>query len=233
MIKAHEVPNCGRSYWVEDNHRGNGLAVGALSTAIPAAVISLGNFAKEWLAGNGGNTTANNVAALVAAMAPALSGALGRTVTASTSLSPAEVKIAEQAAKIAMLEAENYSDKGDAELNKAIMQGQKDQFEYSLNLERRIGVLEGENKCLNQRFADYKEAQDEKAKLEEKVLDGKIARVADSVGCLAGELDQTRQALNATNARISAITKVVVPGSVVCGSTCGQQCNGNGNGNGQ
>lgn len=234
MIRAHEMHNSnGRDYWIEDTHRGNGLAVGALSTAIPAAVISLGNFAKEWLGNNGGNTAAGNVANFCAAMAPVLSGLIGRTVTPATCLSPAEVKLAEQAATIAKLEAENYSDKGVAELNKAVTQGQKEQFEYSLGLERRLGVLEGENACLKQRFADYKEAQAEKAILEKEVIDGKIARVADKVTCLAGELDNTNQALNATNARISAITKVMVPGSVVCGNTCGQ-CNGaNGNGNGQ
>lgn len=228
MIRAHEMNNSGRDYWVEDTHRGNGLAIGALSTAIPAAVISLGNFVKEWLAGNGGNTTAGNVAAFAAAMAPVLSSMIGKTCTPDTVLSAAEVKIAEQAAKIAMLEAENYSDKGDAELNKAIMQGQKDQFEYSLGLERRIGVLEGENKCLQQRFADYKESQAEKAKLEKEVLEGKITRVSDSVTCLAGTVDANAQAINATNARISAITKVVVPGNVVCGDRCGN-CNGNAN----
>jgi hypothetical protein len=139
------------------------------------------------------------------------------------------VKIAEQAAEIAMLKSENYSDKGDAELNKAIMAGQKDQFEYSLGLERRIGVLEGENKCLQQRFADYKEAQAEKDKLEKEVVDGKFARVADNIACLASQQDQANAALNATNARINAITKVMVPGDVVCGKSCGQ-CNGNGNG---
>ena len=229
MIRAHEMNSNGRDYWVEDCHRGNGLAVGALSTAIPAAVISLGNFAKEWLTNNGGSTAGNNVANFCAAMAPALTGLLGRPVNASTCLSPAEVKIAEQAAKIAMLEAENYSDKGDAELNKAIMAGQKDQFEYSLGLERRIGVLEGENKCLQQRFADYKESQAEKAKLEKKVLEGEIIRVADSVTCLAGKVDGNAQAINATNARINAITKVVVPGDVVCGDRCGRCAGGNGN----
>ena len=229
MIKAHEMHNSGRDYWVEDTHRGNGLAVGALSTAIPAAVISLGNFAKEWLTNNGGNAGGNNVANLCAAMTPVLTGLLGRTVNASTCLSPAEVKIAEQAARIAMLEAENYSDKGDAELNKAIMAGQKDQFEYSLGLERRIGVLEGENKCLQQRFADYKESQAEKAKLEKEVLEGKIIRVADSVACLADKVDGNAQAINATNARINAITKVVVPGDVVCGDRCGRCTGGNGN----
>lgn len=225
--RVHEAGN-GRSYWVEEPH-GNGLAVGALSTAIPAAVISLGNFAKEWLAGKGGSTTSDNVAAFVSAMAPALSGMLGRVVTPNTGLNPAEVKIAEQAAEIAMLKSENYSDKGDAELNRAIMQGQKDQFEYSLGLERRIGVLEGENKCLQQRFADYKEAQAEKDKLEKEVVDGKFARVADNIACLANQQDQANAALNATNARINAITKVMVPGDVVCGRACGQ-CNGNGNG---
>ena len=231
MIRAHEMNNNGRDYWVEDTHRGNGLAVGALATAIPAAVISLGNFAKEWLGNNGGNTAAGNVANFCAAMVPALSGLLGRTVNASTCLSPAEVKIAEQAAKIAMLEAENYSDRGVADLNKAITQGQKEQFEYSLGLERRLGVLEGENKCLQQRFADYKESQAEKAKLEKEVMEGKINRVADSVACLADKVDGNAQAINATNARISAITKVVVPGEVVCGDRC-SKCNG-GNGNQQ
>lgn len=227
MIKAHEIPNSERSYWVEEGHKGNGLAVGALSTAIPAAVISLGNFAKEWLAGNGG--AGSNAATFAAALAPVVSGMLGRVCTPESALSPAEVKIAEQAAKIAMLEAENYSDKGDAELNKAIMQGQKDQFEYSLGLERRIGVLEGENKCLQQRFADYKESQAEKAKLEKEVLEGKITRVADSVACLADKVDGNAQAINATNARINAITKVVVPGDVVCGDRCGRCTGGNGN----
>ena len=231
MIRAHEMHNSGRNYWVEDTHRGNGLAVGALSTAIPAAVISLGNFAKEWLTNNGGNTAGNNVANFCAAMAPALTGLLGRNVNASTCLSPAEVKIAEQAARIAMLEAENYSDKGVADLNKAIMAGQKDQFEYSLGLERRLGVLEGENTCLKQRFADYKESQAEKAKLEKEILEGKITRVADSVTCLAGKVDENALAINATNARISSITKVVVPGDVVCGDRC-NRCNG-GNGNQQ
>lgn len=229
MIKAHEMGNNGRSYWVEDCHRGNGLAVGALSTAIPAAVISLGNFVKEWLGNNGGNNSGANVANLCAAVAPALSSMLGRTVNASTCLSPAEVKIAEQAARIAMLEAENYSDKGDAELNKAIMNGQKDQFEYSLGLERRIGVLEGENKCMQQRFADYKESQTEKSKLEKKILEGEILRVSDSVACLAGKVDGNAQAINATNARINAITKVVVPGDVVCGDRCNRCTGGNGN----
>lgn len=229
MIRAHEMHNSGRDYWVEDTHRGNGLAVGAISTAIPAAVISLGNFVKEWLTNNGGNTAGNNVAAFCAAMAPALSGLLGRTVNASTCLSPAEVKLAEQAARIAMLEAENYSDRGVADLNKAIMAGQKDQFEYSLGLERRLGVLEGENACLKQRFADYKESQAEKAKLEKEILEGKITRVADSVTCLAGKVDENAQAINATNARINAITKVVIPGDIVCGDRC-NGCNGrNGN----
>ena len=36
MIRAHEIPNHSRSYWVEESRQGNGLAVGALSTAIPA-----------------------------------------------------------------------------------------------------------------------------------------------------------------------------------------------------
>lgn len=230
MIRAHEVPNTGRSYWVEEGHKGNGLAVGALSTAIPAAVISLGNFAKEWLSNNGGGgaTTANNVAAFVAGMAPVLSNLIGRPCNANTALSPAEVKLAEQAATIAKLEAENYSDKSVAELNKAVTQGQKEQFEYALGLERRIGKLEGENDCLKQRFADYKESQAEKAILEKEVLDGKIARVADKVTCLAGEMNQTNEALNATNARINAITKVVVPGEAVCGDRCGKCGNGNG-----
>lgn len=231
MIRAHEIPNHSRSYWVEESRQGNGLAVGALSTAIPAAVISLGNFAKEWLAGKGnsaGGNCGNNVATFCAALAPMLTSALGRVVTPESTLSPAEVKIAEQAATIAKLEAENYSDKGVAELNKAVTQGQKEQFEYSLGLERRLGVLEGENACLKQRFADYKEAQAEKAILEKEVVDGKIARVADKVTCLAGELSQTNGALNATNARLSSITKVYVPGSAVCGKTCGD-CNGNGN----
>lgn len=230
MIKAHEIQNDGRSYWVEDCHRGNGLDVAAISTAIPAAVISLGNLVKEWLTnrGGGGGGSGMNAAGLCAAIAPILSGMLGRTVDSSTCLSPAEVKIAEQAAKIAMLEAENYSDKGDAELNKAIMNGQKDQFEYSLGLERRIGVLEGENKCLQQRFTDYKVSQEEKSVLKEQIVDGKICRVADSVACLAGKVDGNAQAINATNARINSITKTVVPGSVVCGDRC-NQCNGNGN----
>lgn len=229
MIRAHEMNNSGRDYWVEDTHRGNGLSIGAIATAVPAAVISLANFAKEWLGNNGGNAASGNVANLCAALAPVLSGVLGRSITADSCLSPAEVKIAEQAAKIAMLEAENYSDKGDAELNKAIMAGQKDQFEYSLGLERRIGVLEGENKCLQQRFADYKESQAEKSKLEKEVLEGKIIRVADSVACLAGKVDDNAQAINATNARISAITKVVVPGDIVCGDRCGRCTGGNGN----
>lgn len=228
MIRAHEIPGNGRSYWVEEERRGNGLAVGALSTAIPAAVISLGNFAKEWLAGRGESTAGSNVAAFVSTMAPVLAGLIGRPCSSTTTLSPAEVKLAEQAARIATLEAENYSDKGDAELNKAIMQGQKDQFEYSLGLERRIGVLEGENKCLQQRFADYKVSQEEKSVLKEQIVDGKICRVADSVACLAGKVDGNAQAINATNARINSITKTVVPGSVVCGDRC-NQCNGNGN----
>lgn len=230
MIRAHEIPNHSRSYLVEESHQGNGLAVGALSTAIPAAVISLGNFAKEWLAGkgsSGGSNCGNNVATFCAALAPMLTSALGRVVTPETNLNPAELKLAEQAAEIAMLKSENYSDKNTSDLNKAIMQGQKDQFEYSLNLERRIGVQEGELKCLNQRFNDFKESQEEKGILEKQVVDGKIARVADKVTCLAGELSQTNEALNATNARISSITKVYVPGSSVCGKTCGD-CNGNG-----
>ena len=37
------------------------------------------------------------------------------------------------------------------------------------------------------------------------------------------------QAINATNARINAITKVVVPGDVVCGDRCGRCAGGNGN----
>lgn len=228
MIRAHEIPNNGRSYWVEESHhQGNGLAVGALSTAIPAAVISLGNFAKEWLGNNKGGSSGaacGNAASFMAALIPTLSNMLGRAVTPETTLSPAEVKFAEQAAEIAMLKSENYSDKGVAELNKAIMQGQKDQYEYSLNLERRIGVQEGELKCLAQRFDDYKIAQAEKAVLEKKVIDGEIARVADSSACLAGQLNQTNQALNNF---MSAITKVVVPGSAVCGKTCGD-CSGNG-----
>ena len=228
MIKAHEMGNNGRSYWVEDCHKRDGLAVGALSTAIPAAVISLGNFAKEWLTNKGGGGSGANVASLCAAISPILSGMLGKAVDSSTCLSPAEVKLAEQAARIAMLEAENYSDKGDAELNKAIMNGQKDQFEYSLGLERRIGVLEGDNKCLLQRFADYKESQAEKSKLEKEILEGKILRVSDSVACLAGKVDGNAQAINATNARINSITKVVVPGDVVCGDRCGGCTGGNG-----
>lgn len=231
MIRAHEVPNYGRNYWIEEEHnKGNGLAIGAISTAIPAAVISLGNLAKEWLGNKGGSGGAScgNAAAFMSALIPTLSSMLGRVVTPETTLNPEEVKIAEQAAEIAMLKSENYSDKGDAELNKAIMAGQKDQFEYSLNLERRIGKLEGENECLKQRFADYKEAQAEKVKLEKEILDGKIARVTDSVTCLAGQLDQTNLALNATNARINAITKVVVPGEAVCGKPCDRCGNGNG-----
>lgn len=230
MIRAHEMNEheTTRNYWVEDSHRGNGLEVGAIATAIPAAVISLGALAKEWLAGSGKNTTAANVAALVNTLAPTLSAMFGRTVTGCSQLNPAEIKIAEQQAEIAMLKSENYSDKSVAELNKSIAQGQKDQFEYSLNLERRIGVIEGEQKCMAQRFNDYKVAVAEKSILEKQVVDGEIARVADSVTCLAGKLDQTNLALNATNARISAITKVVVPESVVCGQS--DPCNGNRNG---
>ena len=230
MIRAHEVPNYGRNYWIEEERKGNGLAVGALSTAIPAAVISLGNFVKEWLGNNkaNGGASCGNAAALMSAIIPTLSSMLGRTVTPETTLNPCDIKFAEQAAEIAMLKSENYSDKGVAELNKAISQGQKDQFEYSLNLERRIGKLEGENECMKQRFADYKEAQAEKDKLEKEVLDGKILRVTDSVACLAGQLDQTNIGLNATNARINAITKVVVPGEAVCGKSCDRCGNGNG-----
>lgn len=228
MIKAHEMSNQGRSYWLEEGHHGNGLAIGSIATAIPAAVISLANFAKEWLGKNNCGAGAN-VANFCTALAPVLSGMIGRTCTPDTVLSAAEVKIAEQAARIAMLEAENYSDRGVADLNKAVTQGQKEQFEYSLGLERRLGVLEGENKCLQQRFADYKESQAEKAKLEKEVVEGKINRVADSVTCLADKVDGNAQAINAANARISAITKVVVPGEVVCGDRC-SKCNGrNGN----
>lgn len=230
MIRAHEVPNYGRNYWIEEEHKqGNGLAVGALSTAIPAAVISLGNLAKEWLGNKGGSGGAScgNAAAFMSALIPTLSSMLGRVVTPETTLNPEEVKIAEQAAEIAMLKSENYSDKGVADLNKAIMQGQKDQYEYSLNLERRIGVQEGELKCIAQRFDDYKIAQAEKAVLEKEILDGKIARVADNAACIAAQLNQTNVALNNLTA---SITKVVVPGSVVCGKVGGNPC---GNGDGQ
>lgn len=228
MIRAHEIPNNSRNYWIEETHRqGNGLAVGALSTAIPAAVISLGNFAKEWLSNNkgaGGGAACGNAASFMAALIPTLSNMLGRVVTPETTLNPADIKFAEQAAEIAMLKSENYSDKGVAELNKSIMQGQKDQYEYSLNLERRIGIQEGELKCLAQRFEDYKVSQSEKAVLEKKLLDSEIARVADGNACLAGQLNQTNQALNNF---MASITKVVVPGSAVCGKICGQCGNGN------
>ena len=147
-------------------------------------------------------------------------------------LTPCDIKFAEQAAEIAMLKSENYSDKGVAELNKAILQGQKDQFEYSLNLERRVGKLEGENESLKQRFADYKESQAEKDKLEKEVLDGKIARKYNLVTDFGKFADPLADKMLTTAAMLwfalNAITKVVVPGEAVCGKSCDRCGNGNG-----
>ena len=76
-IKAHEVHH-GREYIVEE-HRGNGIAVGALSTAIPAAAITLANFAKEWLGNKGRSCDSGSIAGLVAAIAPAIAAMRGTT----------------------------------------------------------------------------------------------------------------------------------------------------------
>lgn len=232
MIRTYET-NRDREYITDTGHSGgNGLAAAAIATAAPAAVISLGNWVMQMLQKRGGSCTSDNVNAICNAVIPAISALRGGAIIGpDTKLTEAEIKIAEQASKIAMLESEKYTDNKVELVEKEIMAGQKDQFNYSLGLERRIGVIEGEQKCAEARFNDYKQSEAEKAVLKEKIVDGQIARVADSVGCLAGQLSQTNQALNATNARISEITKLVVPQSAVCETrNGGNNCCGNGNG---
>jgi hypothetical protein len=232
MIRTYET-NRDREYITDTGHSGgNGLAAAAIATAAPAAVISLGNWVMQMLQKRGGGCTSENLNAICNAVIPAISALRGGAfVGPDTKLTEAEIKIAEQAAKISMLEAEKYTDNKVEAVEKEIMAGQKDQFNYSLGLERRIGELEGAQKCAELRFADYKQAEAEKSVLKDKIVDGEIARVADSVGCLAGQLSQTNQALNATNARISEITKLVVPKSAVCETrNGGNNCCGNGNG---
>lgn len=207
-IKAHEIHH-GREYIVEE-HRGNGIAVGALSTAIPAAAITLANFAKEWLGNKGKSCDAGSIAGLVAAIAPAIAAMRGTNdVNGNTVISALE-------AKVAKLEAEKYTDGQVAKLYEANLQNMKDQFAYTLEIEKKQAGLECKVNCMEQRLTDYEISQREREGLKEQIVDGKIARVVDQVGCVAGKLDLTNQALNITNARIDAITEVVVPGSVVC-----------------
>lgn len=186
-IKAHEIHH-GREYIVEE-HRGNGIAVGALSTAIPAAAITLANFAKEWLGNKGKSCDAGSIAGLVAAIAPAIAAMRGTNdVNGNTVISALE----------------------------ANLQNMKDQFAYTLEIEKKQAGLECKVNCMEQRLTDYEISQREREGLKEQITDGKIARVVDQVGCVAGKLDLTNQALNITNARIDAITEVVVPSNVVC-----------------
>jgi hypothetical protein len=65
--------------------------------------------------------------------------------------------------------------------------------------------------------------------LKEQIVDGKIARVQDSVHCLAGRVDDgfrmTNQGFASMNARIDDITAVVVPASKVCKTNNNGCCN--------
>lgn len=224
-IRAHEV-NHGREYIVEE-HKGNGIAVGALSTAIPAAAISLANFAKEWLANRGTAPTADAVTGLVAAIAPAIAAMRGAPCGPNTVISELE-------AKVAKLEAEKYTDAQVAEVYRANLSQMKDQFAFSLETEKRQASTAQEVECLKRELTTYEATQREIAGLKEQIVDAKFDKVNGRIDCLAEKMDtgfrMTNQGFAELKGQYDAITEVVIPSRLVCKRSggCGNDCsNGN------
>lgn len=209
MIKCYENAN-GR-YYTEPHS--SGIANAALATAIPAGVISLANFAKEWLAGKGGSTTGENVAKVCSMLAPAIGAISGRAICPDTILT-------EKEAEIAKLKAEKYTDAQVAELYKASTQAMKEQFEYTLGIEKRQATTEAEVKCLKQELTTYEISQREREVLKDQLVDCKIEKAVGQIHCLAEKVDDgfkmTNQGFANVNARIDGITTVVIPSSSVC-----------------
>ena len=213
MIRVYETPANARYYPEQMPHQSNGIANAALATAIPAGVISLANFAKEWLSNKGGSATGENVSKVCSMLAPAIAAVSGRVIAPDTVLT-------EKEAEIARLKAEKYTDIQVAELYKANTQAMKDQFEYTLGIEKRQATTEAEVKCLKQELTTYEISQREKEALKDQIVDGKIEKTVGMINCLAEKVNDgftmTNQGFATVNARIDNITKVVVPSSAVC-----------------
>lgn len=212
-IRARELINPGREYYVEE-HKGNGLAVGALSTAIPAAAISLANFAKEWLSNRGTAPSSDNIAALVAAIAPAISAMRGGAPCgAGTMISALE-------AKVAKLEAEKYTDAQVAKVYEANVASMKEQFAFSLETEKRQAATAQEVECLKRELTTYEATQREIACLKEQLVDAKFDKVNGRIDCLAEKVDtgfrMTNQGFAEMKGQFDSITEVVIPSRVVC-----------------
>lgn len=221
-IKAHEVGG-GREFIVEE-HKGNGLAIGAISTAVPAAVISLANLAKEWLSSRGTAPSADNIAALVAAIAPAISAMRGGAPCgAGTMISAME-------AKVAKLEAEKYTDAQVAKVYEANVAAMKEQFAFSLETEKRQATNAQEIECLKRELATYEATQREIAGLKEQLVDAKFDKVNGRIDCLAEKVDtgfrMTNQGFAEMKGQFDSITEVVIPSRIVCkrGNGFGNDC---------
>ncbi len=94
--------------------------------------------------------------------------------------------------RVSALESEKYTDGKFDALAQRTLQEQKEFFNYVLEIKGDVDNLKGDFRVLQN---DYQH--------------------------LAGKVDEnakaTNQGLGAVNSRINAITKVVVPGSVICG----------------
>jgi hypothetical protein len=212
MIKVHEIDGC-KEYFAEKHGNGNGLGITGLVTGVTASALTLAGWAKEFLQSRGGNSQnmAQAVPALCAAIAPVIERITGTACNANTVLN-------EQAMRIATLEAEKYTDAQIAKL-----------YEYNRANEKELWETKAEVQCLKEKLTDYALNEREKAVLKEQIVDGKIARVQDSVNCLAGKVDDgfrmTNQGFASMNARIDDITAVVVPQSKVCKTNNNGCCN--------
>lgn len=213
MIKVHEIDGC-KEYFAENHRNGNGLGITGLVTGVTASALTLAGWAKEFLQSKGcsNQNMAQAVPALCSAIAPVIERITGSTCNANSVLS-------EQAMRIATLEAEKYTDAQIAKL-----------YEYNRANEKELWETKAEVQCLKEKLTDYALNEREKAVLKEQIVDGKIARVQDSVHCLAGRVDDgfrmTNQGFASMSARIDDITAVVVPQSKVCKTNNNGCCNG-------
>lgn len=138
-------------------------------------------------------------------------------------------------AKIASLESERYTDnkiQSEIEKNNATnVANLKDFYAQFIAVRDDAATTKAELKCLNEKLTTYEITQREKSALEKENADLKLGLVKKDIDCLADKVkvgfETVSNRFAGVDAVLAGITKTVVPGSVICGKTCGDCCSTN------
>lgn len=185
------------------------------------------NWVYNTFKGNGIPAERSTVERIVTSCAPLVEGMFARSGGCIGSAADAKLL-----SEIAELKGERYTDnkiQAEIEKNNAThVADLKEFYAQFISVRDDAATTKAELKCLNEKLTTYEITQREKAVLEKENADLKLGLVRKDFDCLA---DKVATGFAATNNRfagvdavIASITKTVVPGSVICGKTCGDCC---------